>query len=114
MKNCKYAEAFITYLVKLFSIDILRHCLFENIGDDAQLAMQDVEDVRLDLEAEQGLQHCPVMLMIDSPPHRDAVVIRPKLSPPREGQPVGLLVIRSDLLLTGRATISWAPIVCAT
>jgi hypothetical protein len=88
-RNCEYAEAFIIYLVKLFSIDILRHCPFENLGNDAQLAMHDVEDVPLDLEAEQGPQHCPVMLVVDSPPHRDAVVIRPMLSFPWEGQPVG-------------------------
>jgi hypothetical protein len=76
--------------------------------------MQDVEDVRLDLEAEQGLHHCPVMLLIHSPPHRDAVVIRPMLSLPWEGQPDGALVIWSDLLLTGMVAISWAAILYAT
>jgi hypothetical protein len=45
----KYVGVFITYLVKLFIIDILRHCPFENLGDDAQLAMHDIEDVRLDM-----------------------------------------------------------------
>jgi hypothetical protein len=64
-----------SHLLQLLSIDVLTHGPLENLRNDAQPAVQNVENTMQDRQIKHGTKHGAEILMVDLGPRRDAVVV---------------------------------------
>jgi hypothetical protein len=62
-----------SHLLQLLCIDVLTHRPLENLRNDAQSAMQNVENIVQDRQVKHGPKHGTEMLMVDLAPRCDAV-----------------------------------------